>query len=205
MKVCAVINRDVAAGLVGRRDGGAKWIRIFGRGALEAEKPRAAGSPAGIAVGNLRPRRAEVRAGIVVFPDVGDRQQIDDDTGHVGHGRGASVRSGIGPACGRLQEIDQCVAPTRTAALSDIGALRAVIDHVDRAEVRVRKNDDSDVGIQFEVHVVGALARITVRDEREIAAAGDETQRRNRAQRRRARGIGKKATAKRDRQRAGIE
>src|SRR5207249_7614417 len=58
---------------------------------------------------------------------------------------------------------------------------------------------------ELEVHVVRALARISIRGKRCVASAGDETQRRNRTQLRRARGVREATAAQRHWPRVRIE
>ncbi len=141
---------------------------------------------------------------IVVFPEVRQGQEIHRDAADIGDGDGASVGGGIGPAGGRLQEIDQGIAAAGTAALGHIGALRAIVDRVDRIEVGVRENDDADVGIEFEVHVVGALGAVPVRDEAGVSVAGDKAQGRNEIPLGGAGGVGEEQAAQRGWQRAGV-
>src|SRR5580765_4204551 len=112
----------MAAGLTGRRDGSQDRVGIDAR-ILGSKQARPAAGPGGVVIGNLGPRRSKVGAGIVVFPDVGDRQEIHGDACHVRYDRRASVWGGIGPARGRLKEINDRLAAAWTASLSDVGAL----------------------------------------------------------------------------------
>ena len=67
LKMCPVIDRDTAPGLIRRGDGGEKRVRILGRNGLETEKSATA-CPIGITERNLRPRGSLVDAGVVKFP-----------------------------------------------------------------------------------------------------------------------------------------
>jgi hypothetical protein len=176
LKMSAVVSRDMSVGLIGGRKGSQKRIRIFGGSGFKAEEGKTA-APTGVVETRLQPGSAEICAtGVVPFPGVGEGQKRNNSRSDVSDGSRAAVRNLIGRARGRSEEIRQRIAAAGTAALGDIGLLRSVVDNVDGIERGVREEDDADVGIEFEIEMIGPLRRIAIGCERCKSSWRDKTE-----------------------------
>ena len=70
--------------------------------------------------------------------------------------RWGSVRS----TGGRLGKADDGVTAAGASSLGDIGRLWTIGDAVDGDQVRVRQQDNTNIGIKFEANVIATLSRV---------------------------------------------